>query len=100
MMIKCFIVCQIIVLRSLRTWKIVDWCNYDPQRSKLLLYKSSKNRNITILSAPTFHIMSTIKLLNLKMADCEESGHIYSAEATDDCTIEDLLEVFIYYRCR
>ncbi len=75
-------------IKVLRTWKIVDWCNYDPQNPEFYTYtqKISIRNNV----APTF-ASCTDQLFTSTDGDCQEEVTI-EVTATDDCTPDALLK--------
>ena len=75
-------------IKILRTWKIVDWCNYDPQNP--YFYTRVQKIGIYNSSAPTF-TNCVNQTVESEDGDCEESVTMH-VEATDDCTAEDDLE--------
>ncbi len=75
-------------IKVLRHWKIIDWCNYDPQNP--FFYSYTQKIGIFNTSAPTFTSCQNQSFVS-EDGDCQESVTI-SVSATDDCTVEELLD--------
>lgn len=75
-------------IKILRTWKIIDWCNYDPQDPEYYVHVQKIGVFNTV--APVFSSCTNQNFIS-EDGDCQEEVTV-SVEATDDCTIEDLLE--------
>lgn len=75
-------------IKILRTWKIIDWCNYDPQNPYFYVHvqKIGVYNNV----APVFTSCGNQNFVS-EDGDCQESVTLTVA-ATDDCTVEDLLK--------
>ena len=66
-----------------RSWRLVDWCNYDPQNPNYI----TGVQKITLVNnePPVFISSCTNRTIDSQDTDCEEYVE-HSAEATDDCT--------------
>ncbi|MEM9544965.1 MAG: T9SS type A sorting domain-containing protein [Bacteroidota bacterium] len=75
-------------IKILRTWKIIDWCNYDPQDPEYFVHV----QKIAIFNnvAPVFQSCNNQSFVS-EDGDCQEEVTI-EVEASDDCTIEALLD--------
>jgi hypothetical protein len=75
-------------LKILRHWKVVDWCNYDPQNPEFYAY--TQKIAIYNTAAPTFQSCSNQTFVS-EDGDCQESVTV-EVSATDDCTQIELLK--------
>ena len=69
-------------IKVLRHWRIVDWCNYDPQNPSYFEY--TQKIGFTNDVAPTFEACSNESFTSTD-GDCQEEVTI-TVNATDDCT--------------
>ncbi len=75
-------------IKILRTWKIIDWCNYDPQDPNFYVHVQKIGVYNTV--APVFESCSNENFVS-EDGDCQEEVTL-TVSATDDCTIDDLLD--------
>ncbi|MDF1696632.1 MAG: dockerin type I domain-containing protein [Saprospiraceae bacterium] len=75
-------------IKVLRHWKIIDWCNYDPQNPSYYAYTQKIGVFNTV--APTFTNCSNQSFIS-EDGDCQETVDL-RVDATDDCTAADDLE--------
>ncbi|MEE9439845.1 MAG: hypothetical protein V3V14_12640, partial [Saprospiraceae bacterium] len=69
-------------IKILRHWKVVDWCNYDPQNPQF--YEYVQKITISNSQIPTIEACENITVVS-EDGDCQESITA-SVSATDDCT--------------
>ena len=77
-------------IKVLRHWKIVDWCNYDPQNPEFYAY--TQKIGFTNSVAPTFE-ECTNETYTSTNGDCQEEVTV-EVNATDDCTPAPLLKYY------
>jgi len=75
-------------IKILRTWKIIDWCSYDPQNP--YFYVRVQKIGVYNSAAPVFESCSNQTFVS-EDGNCEEEVTLI-VTATDDCTDEDELE--------
>ncbi|MBK8700426.1 MAG: T9SS type A sorting domain-containing protein [Saprospiraceae bacterium] len=75
-------------LKILRTWRVIDWCNANPQNPQYIIHV----QKITLQNSeiPVFISGCSNRTINSINSDCEEYVE-HSVTATDDCTVPALL---------
>ncbi len=77
-------------IKVLRHWRIVDWCNYDPQNPSFFEYTQKIGFSNSV--APTFDACEDETFTSTD-GDCQEEVTI-TVDASDDCTIDAQLVYF------
>ncbi|MBK8110048.1 MAG: T9SS type A sorting domain-containing protein [Saprospiraceae bacterium] len=75
-------------LKILRTWRVVNWCDANPQNPQFITYVQKIVLNNS--ERPVFVAGCSNKTINSINSDCEEYVE-HSVTATDDCTAPALL---------